>query len=123
MGKSNDGVALTAEEQRLLAGLEDRAGRDAPRLHTALTVGSRTARLRSGRAGDIAVIVLLLAGAALMIATFAIWPLVGVVGVVIQAIALWLLASRWGPLVVARVQQWSTGHHQPADPGSRPARR
>jgi len=123
MSRSNDGVALTLEEQRSLAGLEQRADRDDPRLHTALGAGSRTARFRSRRAGAIAPVLLLLAGAALMLATLAVWPLVGALGVVIQAIALWLAALRWGPLVATRVQQWRNDLHQPAGPGSRPARR
>jgi hypothetical protein len=123
MGISNDGAALTSDEQRLLARLEDRAGRDNPRLHTALTVGSRRVRLRSRRAGDVAAVLLLLAGTALMISTFAIWPLGGVLGVVIQAVALWLVVSRWGRPVVYRVQEWCNNHRQLTDPSSRPARR
>jgi hypothetical protein len=123
MSKSNDGVALTLEEQRSLAGLEDRADRNDPKLHTALKAGSRTARFRFRRAGDLAAVLLLVAGAALMVATFATWPLVGALGVAVQAVALWLVASRWGPLVAARVQRWSTDLHQPAGPGSPPGRR
>jgi hypothetical protein len=123
MGTSNDGVALSLEERRLLAGLENRTGRDDPKFHTALTARSRTARLRSRRARDLAAVLLLLSGVALMIATFAVWPLVGALGVVIQAIALWLVVSRWGAVVVARVQRWYSAHRQVADPGSRSARR
>jgi VIT1/CCC1 family predicted Fe2+/Mn2+ transporter len=123
MGIFDEGGALSLEEQRLLAGLEDRTGRDDPKFQTALTAGSRRTRLHSRRARDMAAVLLLLVGAALMIATFAIWPLVGAVAIVIQAIALSLVVSRWGPVVAASVRRWSNHHLQLADPGSRPARR
>jgi hypothetical protein len=74
-------------------------------------------RLCSRRARDIAAVVLFVAGAALMIATFAAWPLLGAVGVVIQAIAVWAVVSRWGSHAAARAQEWIDRHRRPADAG------
>ena len=96
-------ITLTSEERRILAVLEDRAGCDDPNLELSLTTGSRTARLHSRRIVDIAAVLVFMAGVVLMLVTFAEWPIVAVVGVVVQGIALWVMAARWAPRVGVEV--------------------
>ena len=94
----------------MLAALEDSAGRDDPALHVALTAPSQRARLFSRSVPSFAAFLLLAAGAAVMLATFATWPAIGVLGVAIQAVGLWMVASRWAPTVAAGILRWSKDH-------------
>ena len=105
MDNPRDSITLTSEERRILAVLEDRLGSDDPKLGLSLTTGSRTSRLHPHRIVDIAAVLLFLAGVALMLVTFAERPVVGVVGVVAQAIALWVIFARWAPRIGVAVRR------------------
>ena len=109
MDTSRERITLTNEERRLLAELEARARHFHPELARSLTVGSPTwrARLRSHRVGRIAAIVLFSVGVALMLATFARWPIIAAVGVVLQVIALILVLARWAPRAGAAGRRWT----------------
>jgi hypothetical protein len=97
MDTSRDRITLTSQERSVSADLEVRAGRSDPKLARSLTVGSHRgwARLRVRRDGDVAVLLLFAFGMVVMLATFARWPIVGAVGLVVQAIALNLVLARW----------------------------
>jgi hypothetical protein len=116
-------ITLTSEELRILAVLEGQAGCDDPNLELSLTTGSRAARLHSRRVVDIAAVLLFVAGVALMLATFAEWPIVGVAGVVVQAIALWVTFSRWTPRVGLGLRRWADIQWTQSDLADRPGRR
>jgi Protein of unknown function (DUF3040) len=109
MDSSRERITLTNEERRLLAELEKQARHFHPELARSLTVGSPTwrARLRSHRVGDIAAIVVFSVGVALMLATFARWPIIASVGVVLQVMALTVGLARWAPRVGAAFRRWT----------------
>ncbi len=99
MGTSHDRVALTAEEQRILIVLDEEAGHNHRRLRLLMAVAARTAGLRSQRIQDAAATLVFLAGTAIMVGTFTRWLPVAVVGVVMQACALWWMVTRLAPQV------------------------
>lgn len=59
------------------------------------------------------------AGAAIMIATFTVWPLVAVSGVVLQAIALKHGLTFLVPVAVTRLRRWAQAARQNSVPGLR----
>lgn len=103
MDTSHDRVALTAEEHRILAVLDDASGHTSRRLRVLMAITARTAGLRSQRLRDAAAVLLFLGGAAIMVATFTRWLPVAAVGVVLQAGALWWALTRVAPGVHARI--------------------
>jgi hypothetical protein len=106
MRTPDDRVALTIEEQRALVSLQERVRRDAPMLTRSLGTGWRYARLRSDRARASSEGICLVAGLALMLATFVEWPAVAVGGVGLQIIGLRALLIRWGPSAGTRLRGW-----------------
>ena len=96
MDTSRDKIPLTSQERRILADLEDRAGRSDPKLARSLTVGSLPwcARLGARRVEAISVMLLFAVGMAVMFATFTRWPIIAAVGLVLQAVALKLVLDR-----------------------------
>ena len=103
--------------------LEDQAGSHDPKLELSLTTGSPTTRLYTRRTVDIAAVLLFLGGVALMLVTFAEWPIVGVVGVVAQGIALWVISARWAPRLGVEVRRWAGNLPARPDSPDRPGRR
>jgi hypothetical protein len=102
MDTSHDRVALTVEERRILAVLDEAAGHNGRRLRVLMALAARTAGLRSQKFRDGGAVLLFLGGAAIMVGTFTRWPLVAVIGVVMQASALWWALTRLAP----RVDAW-----------------
>jgi hypothetical protein len=102
MDTFHDRVALTVEEQRVLAALERAADRHGRRLRLSMALAARTVGARSRRTRDIQAALLFLTGATVMVATFTRWPPVAVAGVVMQAVALWWAISRLGRQIDAR---------------------
>ena len=104
MDTSHDRVALTAEERRIVAVLEKASGHHRRLFRLSTGIAARAAGLRSRRMGGSGAVLLLVAGASLMVATFTRWPAVAVVGVGMQAGALW-----WGLTRLARrVGAWTS---------------
>ena len=112
MNTPDDRVALSIEERRALAALEDRVGRDDPKLKVSLTSGWSYAHLHSGRVRAIAAGLCFVAGIALMLATFVQWPAIAVAGLLLQVISLRALLTRWGPPVGQGVQRRISTRHQ-----------
>ena len=106
MDTSHDRVTLTAEEQRIVAVLEEAAGHRRFRISTG--IAARAAGLLSRRMRDAGAILLLVAGMSLTVATFTRWPAVAVVGVAMQACALWWGLTRLAP----RVNAWASAKQQ-----------
>jgi hypothetical protein len=102
----HDRVTLTSKEQRALASLEARAGRDDPTLEISLGEQRTWAQIRSHRAISFVEILGFVAGMSLTLFTFVQWPAVAVGGVVLQAISLGALLTRWGPTASARIRAW-----------------
>ena len=100
---------MTSEERRVLADLEDRTRQVDPQLARSLRGGTPRlrARLRSRRVGGVAAALVLSVGIAMMLATFTRWPIVAVVGVVLQVVALKLVLARWAPWVGATFRRWT----------------
>jgi hypothetical protein len=105
MDTSHDRVALTAEEHRILAVLDDASGHNRRLLRVVMVLAARTAGLRSQRIRGAGAVLLFLGGAAIMVATFTRWLPVAAVGVVMQACALWWAITRLAPRVDARISK------------------
>jgi hypothetical protein len=105
MNTPDDRVALTVEERRALAALEDRTGRDDPKFNASLGSSRLFARLHSRRVRDVAAGLSFAAGVALMLTTFVRWPAIAVIGIGVQLISFRALLARWGPPIGASIQQ------------------
>jgi len=106
MDAPQDPLALSIEERRLLAALEQQTAHDDPKLHASLTTGRPATLAGSQRLRATAEVLCFVAGIALMMATFVQWPAIAVIGLVLQMFGLWALLTRWGPLASKGVQQW-----------------
>lgn len=119
MDTSHDKVILTTEERRILAVLEEGTGRRDLHRRLSLTAATCAARLRSSRRRPAGTVLLFVAGVALMVATFTRWPAVAVIGVVVQAGALWsgltLLAPHIGAWTSLRTGR-SVSEHRTTPP-------
>jgi hypothetical protein len=102
MDTSHDKVILTTDERRILAALEQAASHRALHRRLLLTAAACTSHLQSSRMRHAATVLLFVAGATLMVATFTRWPAVALIGVAMQAGAV-----RWAlTLLAPHITTW-----------------
>jgi hypothetical protein len=103
MASDPDRLILTPKERQVLADLEEALHREAPDLEASLTVGRRRPAplralvsalhrrfsSRSAAAELLIAAVLVVAGTAVLLLTFARWLPIGLLGVAIQALGIW----------------------------------
>jgi hypothetical protein len=97
---------MTAEERRILAGLEGLAGEDDHGRWFAIVPRVRVARLYARRYRGRGMALVFSSGAVLMVVTFTRWPVVAVAGAVVQVVALSLWLARSRPRLVALSRRW-----------------
>jgi hypothetical protein len=117
MDTSHDRVTLTAEEQRILAVLDEASGRSGRRLRFSMGLAARAAGLRSRKTRDAGAALLFLVGAALMVGTFTRWLPAAVAGVAMQTCALWLALTRLSPAVNTWITARTTESRSDTGPG------
>lgn len=105
MDSSHDNLALTTQEQQLLNALEDAVRHHDRRLKSPVQLGGRRLRHPSSRMRDAAALLVLVAGGAFTLATFAAWPVVAIGGVVLQAVAIRHYVTRVAPAFAEQVRR------------------